>query len=1433
MKADFSRLRVDDLPGDEWLQQQGRVWLDSDWNEAALARLRRLEHHVRDLVGRRGRPAAGRGFLLGDGGNGVLTIGGGAGAAGRFYLDGLQAANPVPTTYATQPDYPNAPPLPLPTGPATGWELVGDLAGARAGHGSALVHTDPDDTEGHGIVLVCGGTVAGAATATAELFHPDTAVWSGTGAMTTARTGHSVTDLFDGRVLVVGGIGPSGITLASAEIYDVFEGTWTAVAAPATARSGHTATLLSDGRVLVAGGLGPAAAPLGGAPGTVGDPVAGAEIYDPDSDTWTTAAAMTVPRGRHAAVRVGRSPGPDQVLVCGGFRGGAAVASAEIYHAAVDEWRAVPDLAEARTGHTATVLSGGRVLVVGGAAAEQPLNSCELFDLDAGAWRPAAPMAANRTGHAAVRLAGGQVLVTGGHRGDRPLASTERYDPAANRWTEGSPLAEACAWHQATVLDHGSVLVSGGTSEPSPVIGAGGEIPTTELLDPVGTTTAVAYLEVWRRLVGFLQEDRRETALGGADTTVQLRTVAQVKVVRVPASHLPDELDCEHAAGYLPDDGAGRLSTVVAAAAPVSGPCDTAADSGYSGRENRLYRVEIHDSGEMLGALAPGAVPLAADASGGQRELRVGKLTAIQRAALLVGGWELVARSASPDVREVVSIAEVDATGRVRLKAPVRHLSYPAAGGAALIPRRDVARLAEPAVAGAHSVRLVPGEGPGPAESAAGRLARRGWFLRDGESSEPVVVTSYDPVTGVANLADPIRSSQSVNAELVPRARYKWSAENAGFATAVTAVLRSDLTAATTTVRVGSLGRDRAGQLRVGDLVEIAGDSDELGPGRGLLCRIATDPDPDALTVTLDAADPLLVPERSAEIRADHVVLRRWDGIGFVGPEAVDLGEGVKIGFTGYDFRASSYWWFTTRARDGSVESLDGVPPHGVRRHRTPLAVLHWRSDDRGGVVLERMVECTPVFDPLTGLQARHVAYDPRRTGLGDTVQEAIDALAPQHHARVAQNGISWRNDRPLPLTRLNEGLSVDFTEPMAEATLTDRTVELWLHVPDDDDPLVHAVRVPCTVTPGRRQPPPAGSPRPAGADRVTFRPRTPLDPVRVGQWLGRLRAIQGSAALRADVVLHSAKILDAARKQPLDGTAFGRLVQQGYDTVTALRLPSGNGRPGGDFESWFFVAAPPAPVRVTRLDPPNREPVPRFPDAVHVMFSKDVLLADVRSAGTVVVAGPNGAAVTVRVDPFPFDAAVETCSGITVTPANPKWGGPGKHVLTLSNRIHDVDGLTLDGKRDGTSADFTATYFFLPQTPVEPVPVRVASIRPPDGAELELFPAVIRVDFTKLVRLDTLNRQTVEVTETNPDDPLGLGDVEGSLVPFGEARPGLVKGFTFAPADRDSLRSPGLFTLSLRHDQGSVIIDEDGLVLVGDNEAIPFDSEFTVRPAQ
>ena len=84
----------------------------------------------------------------------------------------------------------------------------------------------------------------------------------------------TATLLSSGRVLVAGGSGivPAGdLTLFnSAELFDPDSGSWTATGGLNTGRFLYTATLLADGRVLAAGG------------GSAGfSALASAEVYDP------------------------------------------------------------------------------------------------------------------------------------------------------------------------------------------------------------------------------------------------------------------------------------------------------------------------------------------------------------------------------------------------------------------------------------------------------------------------------------------------------------------------------------------------------------------------------------------------------------------------------------------------------------------------------------------------------------------------------------------------------------------------------------------------------------------------------------------------------------------------------------------------------------------------------------------------------------------------------------------------------------------------------------------------------------------------------------------------------------------------------------------------------------------------------------------------
>lgn len=103
--------------------------------------------------------------------------------------------------------------------------------------------------------------------------------------------------------------------------------------------------------------------------------------------------------------------------------------------------------------------------------------------------------------------------------------------------------------------------------------------------------TDLVYLDVWQRIITSADDHEiKEVALGGPDTSARIKTVCQVRVI----PDVKDE-DCSSAL----DQGSGiGLTSKVDLALSTKDPCKIMPSGGYSGLENRLYRVEIHDGGE-------------------------------------------------------------------------------------------------------------------------------------------------------------------------------------------------------------------------------------------------------------------------------------------------------------------------------------------------------------------------------------------------------------------------------------------------------------------------------------------------------------------------------------------------------------------------------------------------------------------------------------------------------------------------------------------------------------------------------------------------------------------------------------------------------------------------------------------------------------------
>ena len=335
---------------------------------------------------------------------------------------------------------------------------VGSLITPRINHTATLL--------ANGKVLIVGGehqNNAGAneAIASSELYDPATGMFTATGSLAQARMSHTATLLPDGRVLIAGGTyyTPNGVqSLSSAEVYDPATGAFDPNGGSRMNidHYSHTATLLNNGKVLIAGGQ-YIIPNFGGGPSP-------AELYDPSAGTFTpTTGDLTTPRSLHTATLLNDGT----VLIAGGANS-YSLAGAEIYDPTTDTFAATGSLGTPSYTHTATLLNNGKVLIAGG------LNDCpspctntylsrvEVYDPATRSFVLTGSLSLARGSHSASLLNNGKALVVGGGNFTANTGTAEMFDPANQQFTGAGSLVSQRWGHTATVLNDGTVLIAGG-----------------------------------------------------------------------------------------------------------------------------------------------------------------------------------------------------------------------------------------------------------------------------------------------------------------------------------------------------------------------------------------------------------------------------------------------------------------------------------------------------------------------------------------------------------------------------------------------------------------------------------------------------------------------------------------------------------------------------------------------------------------------------------------------------------------------------------------------------------------------------------------------------------------------------------------------------------------------------------------------------------
>jgi len=221
------------------------------------------------------------------------------------------------------------------------------------------------------------------------------------------------TAALDGKIFVIAGFDSNGMSSDTVEIYDTDTDRWSSAARLPIATN-HNAAAVAAGKLYALGGTSKRVF-----------------VYHPDQNAWTDVAPTNHMHGDTPAVAVMN----DLIYLAGGS--GDFGNEVEVYDPAQDTWTTLAPMNVPRN-HTAGGAIGGKFYVAGGRPGNLAASALEVYDPQTNTWTMLSPMPTGRSGIAAGVL-NNKLYVFGGED-PQLFGEVEVYDPTTDNWQQVAPM---------------------------------------------------------------------------------------------------------------------------------------------------------------------------------------------------------------------------------------------------------------------------------------------------------------------------------------------------------------------------------------------------------------------------------------------------------------------------------------------------------------------------------------------------------------------------------------------------------------------------------------------------------------------------------------------------------------------------------------------------------------------------------------------------------------------------------------------------------------------------------------------------------------------------------------------------------------------------------------------------------------------------------